>query len=552
MTPKVIKELINQRVVEALATYESNRAAKLVVKSQSQNGDDGDNKNSRGNGNGKGRRNGDVNGTKGVVGLTRWFKEIEIVFHISSCPKRNEIQKIETGLWNLIVKGNDLTAYNQRFQEFTMLCTKMVPEEEDQVKKFIGGLITTRRTTVYNNPRIRDRMLVERMWNEPTQLVTMKEWDMMGLGLTATNELKDQLQELLKRGFIRPSMSPWGAPVLFVKKKDGSMRLCIDYRELNKITIRNRYHQLRVNEQDISKTAFRKRYGHYEFTVMPFGLTNAPAVFMDLMNRIFHEYLDKFVIVFIDDILLQGSRVYSKLSPTQSSRGRHSKDGTQNMLWSLRVSSDVIWIDQRISGFLKIPKPMMKLTQKSMKFDWVEKAEATFQLLKQKLCSAPILALPKGSENFMVYYDASLKGLGPVLIQREKVIAYASSQLKIHRNNYTTRDLELRAVVDECPKLKTQNHRNIARNKENEARGKAYVLGGGEANLDSNIITVPGAAPVARSTYRLAPSKLQELSTQLQELSTQLQELSDKGFIRPSSSLWGASVLFVKKKDGSF
>ncbi|GJR63728.1 putative reverse transcriptase domain-containing protein [Tanacetum coccineum] len=147
-------------------------------------------------------------------------------------------------------------------------------------------------------------------------------------------ELSGQLQELQDKGFIRPSHSPWGAPVLFVKKKDGSLRMCIDYRELNKLTIKNRYplpriddlfdqlqgsryfskidlrsgyHQLRVHEDDIPKTAFRTRYGHFEFTVMPFGLTNAPAVFMDLMNRVCKPYLDKFVIVFIDDIL-----IYSK------------------------------------------------------------------------------------------------------------------------------------------------------------------------------------------------------------------------------------------------
>ena len=144
-------------------------------------------------------------------------------------------------------------------------------------------------------------------------------------------ELKAQLEELLSKGFIRPSISPWGAPVLFVKKKYRSLRLCIDYRQLKKVTIRDQYplpridelfdqlqgsrvyskidlrsgyHQLRVQEGDIPKTAFKTRYGHYEFLVMPFGLTNAPAVFMDLMNRVFQPYLDRFVIVFNDDILV--------------------------------------------------------------------------------------------------------------------------------------------------------------------------------------------------------------------------------------------------------
>ncbi|GJS59210.1 putative reverse transcriptase domain-containing protein [Tanacetum coccineum] len=126
-------------------------------------------------------------------------------------------------------------------------------------------------------------------------------------------ELSDQLQELADQGFIRPSTSPWGAPVLFVKKKDGSFRMCIDYQELNKLIVKNRYplprindlfDQLQVRDEDIPKTAFRTWYRHYIFQVMPFGLTNTPAVFMDLMNRVCKSYLDKFVMVFIDDILI--------------------------------------------------------------------------------------------------------------------------------------------------------------------------------------------------------------------------------------------------------
>nr|GEX16936.1 putative reverse transcriptase domain-containing protein [Tanacetum cinerariifolium] len=282
-------------------------------------------------------------------------------------------------------------------------------------------------------------------------------------------ELSEQLQELFDKGFIRPSSSPWGAPVLFVKKKDGSFRMCIDYHELNKLTLKNRYplpriddlfdqlqgssvyskidlrsgyHRLRVREQDIPKTSFRTRYGHYKFQVMPFGLTNAPAVFMDLMNRVCKPYLDKFAIVFVDDIL-----IYSKDK-------KEHKEHLKEILELLRRRSCMLSFQnvnfgspRFIEGFSMITKSMTKLTQKGINFDWCEKEENAFRLIMQKLCSAPILALPEGSEDFVVYCDASHKGLGVVLMQREKVIAYDSRQLKVHEKNYTTHDLELGSVL---------------------------------------------------------------------------------------------------------
>ncbi|GJS56801.1 putative reverse transcriptase domain-containing protein [Tanacetum coccineum] len=266
-------------------------------------------------------------------------------------------------------------------------------------------------------------------------------------------ELSIQLQELLEKGFIHPSSSPWGAPVLFVKKKDGSFRICIDYRELNKLT-------LRIKEEDIPITAFRTRYGHFEFQVMPFGLTNVPAVIMDLMNRVCKPYLDKFVIVFIDDIL-----VYSK---GEEEHGKHLKIILELLkkerlyvkflkcdflVDSIQFMGHVIdrrgvHVDPAKIEAIKSWATPTTPTEKNKKYEWGKEEEEAFLTLKQKLCSAPILAFPEGTEDFMVYCGASLKGYGAVLMQREKVIAYASRQLKVHKENYTTHDLELGVVKE--------------------------------------------------------------------------------------------------------
>ncbi|GKA93158.1 putative reverse transcriptase domain-containing protein [Tanacetum coccineum] len=257
----------------------------------------------------------------------------------------------------------------------------------------------------------------------------------------------------------------------------------------SKIDLRLGYHQLRVRDEDIPKTAFRTRYGHYEFQVMPFGLTNAPAVFMDLMNRVCKPYLDKFVIVFIDDILiysrnkeehanhlriilelLKKEKLYAKFSKCDfwirivqflghliDSQGLHVDPAKIEAVknWTSPTTPTEIrqflglagYYQRFIKDFLKIAKSLTELTQKNKKYIWGKDQESAFQLLKQKLCEAPILALPEGNDDFVVYCDASHQGLGAVLMQREKVIAYASRQLKPNKENYTTHDLELGAVV---------------------------------------------------------------------------------------------------------
>ncbi|KAA3483043.1 DNA/RNA polymerases superfamily protein [Gossypium australe] len=314
-------------------------------------------------------------------------------------------------------------------------------------------------------------------------------------------ELKAQIQELLDRGFIRPSVSPWGAPVLFVKKKDMSMCMCIDYRQLNKLTIKNMYllsriddlfdqlngasffskidlrsgyHQLKVKEADIHKMAFRTRYGHYEFLVMPFGLTNAPAAFMDMMNRVFQPYLDRFVVVFIDGIL-----VYSKTEEEQESHLRV----VLQILWEKQlyakfskcefwlkevtllghvVSAEGIRVDPQkieakspksvagirsflglagyyrrfVEGLSLIVTPLTKLLRKGVPFVWTAKQQESFEKLKKILTEAPVLIQLEVGKEFVVYCDASHTGLGCVLMQGGRP----------HEINYPTHDLELAAV----------------------------------------------------------------------------------------------------------
>jgi hypothetical protein len=310
--------------------------------------------------------------------------------------------------------------------------------------------------------------------------------------------------------------SPWGCPALFVKKKNDSLRMCVDYRPLNEVSIKNKYplpridilfdqllgacyfskidlrlgyHQIKIRQEDIPKMAFSTRYGLYEFTVMSFGLTNAPAYFMYLMNSIFMEELDVFVVIFIDDILIYSKnrdeharhihivlqklwehRLYAKFSKCEfwlekvSFLGHIlSKDGVavdpskvQDVLeWKQPRNVTGIWSFLGLTGyyrrfienFSKIAKPMTELLKNGVKFRWSRASEEAFQALKDCLTTAPVLAQPNIHKNLDIYCDASRIGLGCVLMQEGQVVAYASRQLKRHEENYPTHDLELAAIV---------------------------------------------------------------------------------------------------------
>lgn len=322
-------------------------------------------------------------------------------------------------------------------------------------------------------------------------------------------ELKKQLTELQENGFIQPSCSPWSAPVLFVKKKDGSLRLCIDYRGLNKITTKNKYplahpddlldqlgqakyftkidlrsgyYQVRIAPNDVEKTAFTTRYGLYEFTVMPFGLTNAPATFITLMNDVLREFLDDFVVVYVDDILIYSKKISDhqihvekvlkklrehKLFAKKSKcmfgleeinfigykigKGIIQPDfNTVEPILSLQPPKNVSGVRsflgminfyrRFIPNIATLSKPIVELLKKDVKFEWTDKHRNSFEALKNAVASKPCLRLPDFNRQFIITSDASGNALGGVLSQifedGEHPIAFESRKFTDVENRY--------------------------------------------------------------------------------------------------------------------
>ncbi|GJX38063.1 putative nucleotidyltransferase, ribonuclease H [Tanacetum coccineum] len=439
-------------------------------------------------------------GREAAIGMT--WNDFNAQLVEEFCPS-NEMERLKNEFWNHKMVGANHAAYTDRFHELAKLVPHPVTPESACIKRYVAGLALEIRGMLKNKAVIVCHEKVVEIPLEGSGILRVQGEHTLGAAKALMNvkfridlipgvtpvakspyrlapsemqELSGKNQELQDKGFIRPSHSLWGAPVLFVKKKDGSFRMCIDYRELNKLTVKNRYplpriddlfdqlqgscyfskidlrsgyHQLRVHEDDILKTAFQTRYGHFEFTVMPFGLTNAPAVFMDLMNRVCKPYLDKFVIVFIDDILiysktkedhevhlrlvlelLRKEKLYAKFSKCEfwlqevhflghvvNQSGIHVDPGKIEAVknWKAPTTSSEIrsflglagYYRRFIANFSKIAKPLTSLTQKNQKYVWGVEQEEAFQTLKNNLCEAPILSLPDGVEDFVVYCDAS-------------------------------------------------------------------------------------------------------------------------------------------------
>ena len=347
------------------------------------------------------------------------------------------------------------------------------------------------------------------------------------LSLAEMDELKKQLDDLLLHGFIRPSKSPYGAPVLFVRKKEGDLRMCVDYRALNKQTVKNTYplpridelldrlhnakvfskidlrsgyHQIKIHDDDIHKTAFRTRYGLYEFLVLPFGLTNAPASFMCLMNDIFRDELDSIVIIYLDDILvfseneeqhkidlehvlkkLEEHKLYAKLSKCEFFKSEigflgHIISRKGIAVDPSKVKSIVDWPTltcvKDVQSFLglvnyyrrfihklaKIAAPLTELLKKDKPFVWARRQESAFNALKKAMTQAPVLVIFDPSRPVSVHTDASKYAIGAVLMQDGRPVAFESRKLSSAEINYPMHEKEQLAVVHALRKWRIYLH----------------------------------------------------------------------------------------------
>jgi hypothetical protein len=347
------------------------------------------------------------------------------------------------------------------------------------------------------------------------------------LSLSEMEELKRQLEDLVTHQFIQPSQSPYGAPVLFVKKKDGDLRMCVDYRALNKQTVRNTYplpridelmdqlhgakhftkidlrsgyHQIRIAEEDVHKTAFRTRYGLHEFKVLPFGLTNAPATFMQLMNEVFKEELDTCVIIYLDDILVYSPtleqhrkdvrRILQKLRQERLFAKRSKCEFFQDEVEFLGhvLTSNGVQVDPKkvkavqdwpnlecvndvqsflglvnyyrkfIPDFAQTAVPLTKLLKKDQPFVWEHEQRDAFDKLKGALTTAPTLATFDPALPITVHTDASNYAIGAVLMQAGRPVAYESRKLTAAELNYPIHEKEQLAILYALTKWRTYLH----------------------------------------------------------------------------------------------
>ncbi|GJX75078.1 putative reverse transcriptase domain-containing protein [Tanacetum coccineum] len=640
MTPEAIEELVNRRVEEALAVYEATRAANaLEAENQSQNDSDDDNGNG-GNGNCKngngGNRNPNENGrgdrpiarectyqdfmkcqplnfkgTKGVVGLIRWFEKMETVFHISNCPEkyqvkyatctllnsaltwwnshkrtigaeaafamswrelmklmtevycpRNEIQKMESELWNLTVKNNDLAAYTQRFQELTMMCTKMVPEEEDRVEKFIGGLpdniqgnvIAAEPTRLQDAVRIANNLMDQKLKGYAVK--------------NAENKRRLEVNQRDNRGqqppFKRPNVGGQNVARAYTagnnekKPYNGPLPLCnkcklhhegpctVRCGKCNKVGHLTRDCKVTnpatstqrgqvVNQRVL--TCFEcGRQGHFRSDCPKLKDQNRGNKAGN-KNGVGEARGKAYVLgggdANPDSNVVKGTFLLNNHYASMifdSGADRSFVSTTFSTLLditpdTLDVSYAVELADRRISetntilrgctlGLLGHPFNIDLMPVELGSFDVIIGMDWLANHHAMIVCDEKIVRIPYGDEVLIVQGDRDGKG------EKSKRKPKTSQEEKRLEDVSTVRDF---------PEVFPEDLSGLPPTRQ----------------VEFQIDLVPGAAPVARAPYRLAPTKLQELSTQLQEL-------SDKGFIRPSSSPWGAPVLFVKKKDGSF